>query len=190
MFLDHIPNTLDCTNIIKGDTCATHLKKRTILSDQKKTVQFKDNYNSDTLFITKMGRTLLPKFPRDQDERLWKYIRVLLLGEGDDADIDDPLLIRPPPMIPTTDTASNAASLASMTLNGGSSVSANGNNQIASAGVTGPRHTIDKPAPMNEPSNSSKSKVCFIRFVNTFRGKLKDITLGIAQVYHILTCTL
>ena len=67
-----------------------------------KTVQFKDNYNSDTLFITKMGRTLLPKFPRDQDERLWKYIRVLLLGPSDDSDIDDPLLIRPPSLAPNT----------------------------------------------------------------------------------------
>ena len=117
-----------------------------------------------------MGRTLLPKFPRDQDERLWKYIRVLLLGEGDDADIDDPLLIRPPPMIPT-DTSSNAASLASMTLNGGSSLSANGNNQMATAGVIGPRHTNDKTAPLNVPSNSSKSKVCFISFVKFFRSK-------------------
>jgi hypothetical protein len=42
-----------------------------------------------------MGRTLLPKFPRDQDERLWKYIRVLILG-SDDPDIEDPLMIRPP----------------------------------------------------------------------------------------------
>ena len=52
-------------------------------------------YNSDTKFITKMGRTLLPKFPRDQDERLWKYVRVLILG-SDDPDIEDPLMIRPP----------------------------------------------------------------------------------------------
>ena len=116
-----------------------------------------------------MGRTLLPKFPRDQDERLWKYIRVLLLGEGDDADIDDPLLIRPPPMIPT-DTASNVASLASMTLNGGSSVNANGNNIMVTAGVIGPRHTNDKNTPFNVPSNSSKSKVCYISSVNTFRA--------------------
>ena len=42
-----------------------------------------------------MGRTLLPKFPRDQDERLWKYIRVLIL-ESDDPDIEDPLMIQPP----------------------------------------------------------------------------------------------
>ena len=141
--------------------------RRRILSDQKKTVKFKDNYNSDTLFITKMGRTLLPKFPRDQDERLWKYIRVLLLGEGDDADIDDPLLIRPPPMIPT-DTSSNTESLASMTLNGGASVSANGNNIMVTAGVIGPRHTNEKTAPLNVPSNSSKSKV-FVSLVNNFR---------------------
>ena len=119
-----------------------------------------------------MGRTLLPKFPRDQDDRLWKYIRVLLLGEGDDADIDDPLLIRPPPMIPT-DTSSNTASLASMTLNGGASVSANGNNIMATAGVIGPRHTNDKTAPLNVPSNSSKSKV-FVSLVNNFRSILKD----------------
>jgi proteasome lid subunit RPN8/RPN11 len=58
-------------------------------------VVFADQYNSDTKFITKMGRTLLPKFPRDQDERLWRYIRMLILGDSD-SDIDDPLLIRPP----------------------------------------------------------------------------------------------
>lgn len=42
-----------------------------------------------------MGRTLLPKFPRDQDERLWTYIRTLVLGMADHAGIEDPLLIRP-----------------------------------------------------------------------------------------------
>ena len=42
-------------------------------------VKFVEQYNSDTKFITKMGRTLLPKFPRDQDERLWRYIRKLIL---------------------------------------------------------------------------------------------------------------
>ena len=58
-------------------------------------VNFTDGYNSDTKFITKMGRTLLPKFPRDQDERLWRYIRKLVLNDMD-SEIDDPLLIRPP----------------------------------------------------------------------------------------------
>ncbi len=58
-------------------------------------VRFTQQFNSDTKFITKMGRTLLPKFPRDQDERLWRYIRMLILG-SEDAEIDDPLLIRPP----------------------------------------------------------------------------------------------
>ena len=61
---------------------------------------FVPQYNSDTKFITKMGRTLLPKFPRDQDERLWKYIRVLIFG-SDDPEIEDPLMIRPP-MGPTS----------------------------------------------------------------------------------------
>lgn len=58
-------------------------------------VNFVNQFNSDTKFITKMGRTLLPKFPRDQDERLWRYIRKLILGE-EDGGIEDPLLIRPP----------------------------------------------------------------------------------------------
>merc|ERR1712173_256045 len=58
-------------------------------------VKFVEQYNSDTKFITKMGRTLLPKFPRDQDERLWRYIRKLILGNEKDADLEDPLLIRP-----------------------------------------------------------------------------------------------
>lgn len=58
-------------------------------------VDFVQQFNSDTKFITKMGRTLLPKFPRDQDERLWRYIRKLILSEKD-SEIEDPLLIRPP----------------------------------------------------------------------------------------------
>ena len=58
-------------------------------------VNFTGGYNSDTKFITKMGRTLLPKFPRDQDERLWRYIRKLVLNDMD-SEIEDPLLIRPP----------------------------------------------------------------------------------------------
>ena len=57
-------------------------------------VDFIQQFNSDTKFITKMGRTLLPKFPRDQDERLWRYIRKLILADKD-TDIEDPLLIRP-----------------------------------------------------------------------------------------------
>ena len=60
-----------------------------------KRVNFVNHFNSDTKFITKMGRTLLPKFPRDQDERLWRYIRKLILNDKD-TDIEDPLLIRPP----------------------------------------------------------------------------------------------
>ena len=52
-----------------------------------------------------MGRTLLPKFPRDQDERLWKYIRVLIFG-SDDPEIEDPLMIRPP-MGPTSTSTSH-----------------------------------------------------------------------------------
>lgn len=59
-------------------------------------VQFTDQFNSDTKFVTKMGRTLLPKFPRDQDERLWRYLRLLILGPQEDEGIDDPLLVRPP----------------------------------------------------------------------------------------------
>jgi hypothetical protein len=43
-------------------------------------VDFMKKFNSDTTFVTKMGRSLFPKFPRDQDDRLWRYIRVLLLG--------------------------------------------------------------------------------------------------------------
>ena len=60
-------------------------------------VNFTNQFNSDTKFITKMGRTLLPKFPRDQDERLWRYIRKLILSDCD-TDVEDPLLIRPPMM--------------------------------------------------------------------------------------------
>ena len=85
-------------------------------------VNFINQFNSDTKFITKMGRTLLPKFPRDQDERLWRYIRKLILTDCD-TEVEDPLLIRPPMMqngingkgetTVTTSAASMAASPAS-----------------------------------------------------------------------------
>merc|ERR1712008_185106 len=61
-------------------------------------VNFINQFNSDTKFITKMGRTLLPKFPRDQDERLWRYIRKLILSDCD-TEVEDPLLIRPPTLM-------------------------------------------------------------------------------------------
>ena len=137
-------------------------------------VKFKDNFNSDTLFITKMGRTLLPKFPRDQDERLWKYIRVLLLGPSDDSDIDDPLLIRPPQQSTASlNNTSNSSpvSLSSMTLNGGSSsAGVNGNNTMATAGVIGPRHMNNKNSPLNVALTSGRNKVKY------FEGHLSQFT--------------
>ena len=72
-------------------------------------VKFVEQYNSDTKFITKMGRTLLPKFPRDQDERLWRYIRKLILRDID-SEIDDPLLIRPPVSTNGSSTTVNGSS--------------------------------------------------------------------------------
>ena len=110
-----------------------------------------------------MGRTLLPKFPRDQDERLWKYIRVLLLGASDDSDIDDPLLIRPPALTPSTAAntipASTSVSLSSMVLNGGTSFGVNGSSAMATAGVIGPRHIHNKNTTLTLVSNSGKNKV-------------------------------
>ena len=32
-------------------------------------------------YMTKLGKSLISKFPRDQDERLWKYIRNQVLDE-------------------------------------------------------------------------------------------------------------
>ena len=110
-----------------------------------------------------MGRTLLPKFPRDQDERLWKYIRVLLLGATDDSDIDDPLLIRPPQQQPAASNNipnSSSVSLSSISLNGASSSGVNGNNTMATAGLIGPRHTShNKNSSINAVSNEGKNKV-------------------------------
>ena len=140
-----------------------------LLSGQEKKVSFKDNYNSDTLYITKMGRTLLPKFPRDQDERLWKYIRVLLLGPNDDSDIEDPLLIRPPNQQQLQPAASAAAStipsstsvsLSSMTLNGGGGGMNGSSSMMSMAGVIGPRHNQNsKSATLTLVSSSNKNKV-------------------------------
>ena len=60
-------------------------------SEEDLGIEFQKHFNSDTTFITKMGRSLLPKFPRDQDERLWRYIRVLVLGTKHQ-DTEDPLV--------------------------------------------------------------------------------------------------
>lgn len=43
------------------------------------------------LLATKLGRSLLPKFPRDQDERLWQYIRSKILGP-EHQDLPDPII--------------------------------------------------------------------------------------------------
>ena len=149
-------------------------------------VKFKDNFNSDTLFITKMGRTLLPKFPRDQDERLWKYIRVLLLGPSDDSDIDDPLLIRPPQQSTASlNNTSNSSpvSLSSMTLNGGSSsAGVNGNNTMATAGVIGPRHMNNKNSPLNVALTSGRNKVKY------FEGHLSQFTNFFAKTNLEISC--
>ncbi len=83
---------------------------------EKDLVPFHENFNSDTSLATKMGRSLLPKFPRDQvgeitqcgmcslhfkikigllfsqDERLWRYIRGRLLGPAHDTELPDPLV--------------------------------------------------------------------------------------------------
>ncbi len=83
---------------------------------EKHPVPFHENFNSDTKLITKvsewgepahlvpaqrrinltnffsqMGRSLLPKFPRDQDERLWRHIRSGVLGEKHSS-LPDPLI--------------------------------------------------------------------------------------------------
>lgn len=44
------------------------------------------------MIITRIGWSLLPKFPRDQDDRLWRYIRRELLGAEKAAALSDPLV--------------------------------------------------------------------------------------------------
>ena len=54
-------------------------------------MDFMKKFNSDTTFLTKMGRSILPKFPSDQNERLWRYMKLLILGTKHQ-DVDDPLI--------------------------------------------------------------------------------------------------
>ena len=63
-------------------------------SNQQERVPYTSRYNRETLYITKLGRTLIPKFPRDQDEKLWQYMRVLILGEEGDRAHPDPLVAK------------------------------------------------------------------------------------------------
>jgi hypothetical protein len=38
-------------------------------------VPFLEKYGDGLLFIDKLGKSLVSKFPQDQDDELWKYIR-------------------------------------------------------------------------------------------------------------------
>ena len=61
-------------------------------NNPKATVDLRKKFNSDTTLMTKMGRSILTKFPRDQDETLWKYVRREILGEDDLDEEEDPLI--------------------------------------------------------------------------------------------------
>ena len=54
-------------------------------------MDFMKKFNSDTTFLTKMGRSILPKFPSDQNDRLWRYMKLLILGTKHQ-DMEDPLI--------------------------------------------------------------------------------------------------
>ena len=38
-------------------------------------VPFLEKYGDGLLFIDKLGKSLVSKFPQDQDDELWRYIR-------------------------------------------------------------------------------------------------------------------
>jgi len=62
--------------------------------EQPDFIQFQKKYDQNQRYATKLGKSLISKFPRDQDERLWKYIRSQVL-EKEFENIDDPLTEQP-----------------------------------------------------------------------------------------------
>jgi len=46
---------------------------------QVKKIPFNEKYDEDQYYIEKIGKSLLSKFPQDQDEQLWKYIQSQLM---------------------------------------------------------------------------------------------------------------
>jgi len=46
---------------------------------QAKKIPFNEKYDEDQYYIEKIGKSLLSKFPQDQDEQLWKYIQSQLM---------------------------------------------------------------------------------------------------------------
>jgi len=57
-------------------------------------IQFHKKYDQNQRYATKLGKSLISKFPRDQDERLWKYIRSQVL-EKQYHNMEDPLTQQP-----------------------------------------------------------------------------------------------
>jgi len=46
---------------------------------QSKKIPFNEKYDEDQYYINKIGKSLVSKFPQDQDEQLWRYIQSQLM---------------------------------------------------------------------------------------------------------------
>merc|ERR1712130_362568 len=46
---------------------------------QPKKIPFNEKYNDEQYYINKIGKSLVSKFPQDQDEQLWRYIQSQLM---------------------------------------------------------------------------------------------------------------
>merc|ERR1719245_2165258 len=46
---------------------------------EEKQINYTSKYDDNLYYIDKIGRSLLSKFPQDQDEKLWLYIQSSLL---------------------------------------------------------------------------------------------------------------
>jgi len=54
--------------------------------DKDTMVDLKSQYNTDLRFVDKIGKSLASKFPQDQDNQLWLYIKSQLIGKDDRPD--------------------------------------------------------------------------------------------------------
>lgn len=59
----------------------------------KRLTNFADTFSGDTWKVTKFGKSIWTKFPKDQDDRLWQYLRLQVLGTEKHNELQpDPLL--------------------------------------------------------------------------------------------------
>jgi len=77
-------------------------KVTTFYTAKPSSVDFGSKYNKDLTYIQKLAKSLVSKFPQDQDDQLWHYIRTQIMG-NDEHEIQKPVLDIQKPILTTTE---------------------------------------------------------------------------------------